>query len=333
VVNDGNHGFSATYRRRATVAGDHKFPPGQVLPGTAGTCARKSDTLCCPETTLREDSMHAFICTACGTQYAPSPAPPVVCRICTEERQYVPPTGQGWTTLEALAMRHVVGWRQPEPGMLSLGAEPVFAIGQRALLLRTPEGNVLWDCIAPLDAATVTLITALGGLKAIAISHPHFYTSMVAWAQAFSVKVHLHAADRDFIMRPDPVIESWDGETRELVPGVTLIRCGGHFEGGTVLHWAREGGRGVLCSGDILTVTTDRKFVSFMKSYPNLIPLGRRPVEGIAAALEPFSYDTIYGHYYDRVIAVDAKRIVAASVARYLAAIGGAAIGGAAIGG
>jgi hypothetical protein len=267
--------------------------------------------------------MHAFICVTCGTQHAPSPSPPAVCRICTEARQFVPPTGQAWTTLEALAQRHVVGWREPEPGILSLAAEPGFAIGQRALLLRTPAGNILWDCIAPLDAATVTLITALGGLTAIAVSHPHFYTSMVAWAHAFAVKVHVHAADRDFIMRPDPAIETWEGETRELVAGVTLIRCGGHFDGGTVLHWAQAGGRGILCSGDILTVTADRKFVSFMKSYPNLIPLDRRTVERIAAALAPFAYDAIYGHNFDRVIATDAKRIVASSVARYITAIGG----------
>jgi hypothetical protein len=40
-----------------------------------------------------------------------------------------------------------------------------FAINQRALLLRTPHGNILWDCIANLDPATQTLITALGGLR------------------------------------------------------------------------------------------------------------------------------------------------------------------------
>lgn len=267
--------------------------------------------------------MHAFICTTCGTQYAPSAAPPPCCRICTEERQFVPVTGQGWTTLETLSLRHVIGWRQEEPGILSLGAEPAFAIGQRALLLRTPHGNVLWDCIAPLDAATVTLVNALGGLAAIAISHPHFYTSMVAWAHALSVEVHIHVADSDFVMRPDPVIAHWDGDTKELLPGVTLIRCGGHFPGGTVLHWARDDRRGILCTGDILTVTPDRKFVSFMRSYPNLIPLDRAKVDAIAAALAPFDYDTIYGHNSDRVIATGARQAVAASVARYVAAIGG----------
>jgi hypothetical protein len=103
---------------------------------------------------------------------------------------------------------------------------------------------------------------------------------------------------------------------------VTLIRCGGHFPGGTVLHWMK-GGRGVVCSGDILTVTTDRKFLSFMRSYPNFLPLSAREVEGIAAAMAPFAYDTLYGHYFDRVIATGAKEAMARSVSRYLAAVNG----------
>lgn len=269
--------------------------------------------------------MQAHICTACGTQYPPSDRPPPHCRICEEERQYVPPGGQSWTTLETLAGRAFNAYRQHEPGVIGIGTLPTFAIGQRALLLLTPHGNVLWDCISLIDAATITLIKALGGLRAIAISHPHFYTSMVEWSRAFGgVPIHLHAADRDWIMRPDDAIKLWDGDTLALLPDVTLIRGGGHFPGGTMLHWAKGAeGRGVVFSSDIATVTVDRKYLSFMWSYPNLIPLSADQVTGVAAALEPFAFDRIYGHYFDRVIATDAKRIVQASVARYLAAIGG----------
>jgi len=268
--------------------------------------------------------MPAFICTACGTQYAPSETPPPHCTICEDDRQYVPPRGQTWTTLEALAASHFNACRQYEPGIIGIGAEPHFAIGQRALLVCTPHGNVLWDTIAMLDAATVTLIRALGGLTAIGISHPHFYTTMVEWSRAFgNVPIHLHAADRAWIMRPDPAIKLWDGETLALLPDVTLIRCGGHFPGGTVLHWAKgAGGHGVLCSSDICTVTMDRKFLSFMHSYPNLIPLSAEQVTGIAAALEPFAFATIYGHYFDRVIPTGGKHVLKISVERYLKAIG-----------
>src|SRR3974377_1444603 len=105
--------------------------------------------------------MDAFICTACGLQYAPREPPPPHCTICEEERQYVPPTGQGWTTLKALAARSFNSYRQHEPGVIGIGTQPAFAIGQRALLVRTPNGHLLWDCIAMLDEATVTTVKAL----------------------------------------------------------------------------------------------------------------------------------------------------------------------------
>ena len=268
--------------------------------------------------------MSLFICSACGTQYPESASPPVRCTICEEERQYVPPSGQAWTTLSALAQGHFNGYREYEKGLIGIGTQPRFAIGQRALLLQTPGGNVLWDCIALLDAATVSLIKGLGGLKAIAISHPHFYTTMVEWAHAFHCPVHLNAADKDWIMRPDAAIKLWHGDTLKLWDGVTLIRCGGHFPGGTVLHWAQGAeGRGLVCSGDILTVAEDRKWLSFMRSYPNFIPLDARTVEAIGKAMEPFAFDAIYGHYFDRVIAKDAKSVLRRSVERYVAAVEG----------
>ena len=224
--------------------------------------------------------MPCFICTACGTQYPPSERPPAQCAICEEERQYVPPRGQSWTTLDALAAGHLNSFREYEPGVLGIGTQPSFAIGQRALLVRSAGGNVLWDCISLLDAATVTLIKSLGGIQAIAISHPHFYTTMVEWARAFDAPVYVNAADAEWVMRLDPAIKPWQGDTLTLWDGVTLVRCGGHFPGGTVLHWAGgAGGRGLVCSGDILSVTTDRKWLSFMRSYPNFIPLPAQTVE------------------------------------------------------
>ena len=155
----------------------------------------------------------------------------------------MPPGGQTWTTLDELAGRHFNSFREHEPGLIGIGSQPAVAIGQRALLVCTPSGNVLWDCISLIDAATVTLIKGLGGLKGIAISHPHFYTTMVDWSRAFRCPVHLHAFDRKWVMRPDQAIKFWDGDTLPLLPGVTLIRGGGHFPGGTMLHWAQEKAR------------------------------------------------------------------------------------------
>jgi hypothetical protein len=268
--------------------------------------------------------MSLFICTACGMQYPDGPAPPAQCAICNEERQYIPLQGQSWTTLQALSQSHSNSYRKYEPDVMGIGSQPSFAIGQRALLVRTKDGNVLWDCIATLDAATVTIIESLGGIDAIAISHPHFYTTMVEWAHAFEAPIHLNGADRDWIMRPDPAIRLWDGDTHKLWEGVTLIRCGGHFEGGTVMHWSGgASGRGIICAGDILTVATDRKWLSFMRSYPNFIPLSGGVVKHIGQALAPFSFHTIYGHYFDRVIAENAKHVLEKSIARYVEAIEG----------
>jgi len=273
---------------------------------------------------MSDPPMPAFICNTCGTQFTPSDKEPARCPICDEERQFVPPSGQAWTTHEALARRYTNTFRQHEPGLIGIGTVPAFAIGQRALLLRTAKGNVLWDCISLLDEATIAIVKGLGGLFGIAISHPHYYSSMVEWAHTFDAPIHLHAADRQWVMRPDPAINFWDGDTLTLADGVTLIRAGGHFAGGTVLHWAQGGdGRGALLSGDIVQVIPDRKFVTFMRSYPNMIPLSAPAVERIGALLAPYQYDVIHGAWFDRTIPRDGKQVVARSIARYVAAVRG----------
>jgi hypothetical protein len=269
--------------------------------------------------------MPAFICTTCGTQFTPSERPPDECPICTDERQYVPATGQNWTTLESLVQRYFNCYRQFEPGLIGIGTAPQFAIGQRALLVRTPHGNLLWDCISLVDAATVEIVNGLGGLFGIAISHPHYYSTMVEWSRAFGgVPVHLHAADRQWIMRPDPAVRLWDGDKFALADGLTLIRCGGHYAGGTVLHW-RDGGRGkgALLTGDIVQLIPDRGYVSFMRSYPNMIPLSAPAVARIGAMIEPFSFDALYGAFFGRETPSGGKDVIRKSIDRYIAAIQG----------
>lgn len=105
------------------------------------------------------------------------------------------------------------------------------------MFLRSSSGNVLWDCLPLLDPAVVECLKALGGLSAITISHPPYYSGMVEWSRVFGgVPIYLHAADRQWVMRSDEAIVFWDGDTKELAGGLTLIRCGGHLDGGTVLH-------------------------------------------------------------------------------------------------
>ena len=269
--------------------------------------------------------MPNFICTTCGTQHAVSEQPPNACAICEDERQYVKATGQQWTTLERLRLTNRNSIRLEEPGLIGIGIEPQFAIGQRALFLRTLHGNILWDCVPLLDPAVIETVKAVGGISAIAISHPHYYATMVEWSRAFGdVPIYLHAADRQWVMRPDKAIGFWDGETKKVVDGLTLVRCGGHFEGGTVLHWqGGASGNGALLTGDIIQVVADRKHVSFMYSYPNYVPLAGAAVERIMKAVETLTYDRIFGAFWESVIGQDAKAAVNRSAQRYLRAIGG----------
>src|SRR4051794_20379266 len=152
--------------------------------------------------------MDAFICRTCGVQYAPSEQPPASCPICEDERQYVGWDGQQWTTLEEMRGRHRNEVVRHEPGLYSITTQPHFAIGQRAFLVQTPQGNLLWDCVSLLDGETVRAVNALGGVAAVAVSHPHFYSAMVEWSHAFGrVPVYLHEANRQWVMRPDAVID------------------------------------------------------------------------------------------------------------------------------
>jgi glyoxylase-like metal-dependent hydrolase (beta-lactamase superfamily II) len=269
--------------------------------------------------------MHAHICSACGAQFPPSEASPKECPICLDERQFVPPAGQAWTTMEAVAKRHTNQYRQYEPGLIGIGTVPQFCIGQRALIVRTPQGNVLWDCITLLDDATREIVKGLGGLAAIAISHPHYYTTMAEWSEAFgSVPIYLHDDDRQWVTRPSETIRFWTGDTKQIADGLTLIRTGGHFAGGTVAHWrSGSSGKGALLTGDIVMVIPDRGYVSFMRSYPNLIPLSGPSVRRLGDLLEPYDYDAIYGAFLDRNILKDAKNVVRRSVARYVDAVTG----------
>jgi glyoxylase-like metal-dependent hydrolase (beta-lactamase superfamily II) len=266
--------------------------------------------------------MENFICIQCGTQFDETAEPPAHCPICDDERQFVHYGGQAWTTLKQLAADHRNRLEDEAPGLLGIGTEPEFAIGQRALLLQSTSGNLLWDCITLLDDKTIAEVNARGGIRAIAISHPHFYSSMVKWADRFDAKIFLQVQDRQWVMRKSPRIHFWEGTTISLWDGLTLINCGGHFEGGTVLHWPTgANGKGALLTGDIITVVQDRRYVSFMRSYPNLIPLRAAAINRILESIKPFSFDRIYGGWWSANVLSDAKGAVARSAKRYLRAI------------
>lgn len=266
--------------------------------------------------------MEHYICITCGTQYPASDGPPESCPICEDERQYIGYNGQQWTTLAQMRAAHSNVFRELEPNLVGLVTEPRFAIGQRAMLVQSPQGNILWDCITLIDDETIARIRDLGGISKIAISHPHYYTTMVEWSRAFDAPIYIHEAERQWVMRPDAAVQFWQGETLALGEGLTLVRCGGHYEGSQVLHWAGGAdGRGVLLAGDTLFVVEDRRYVSFMYSYPNLIPLSPAKVHKILAALEPFAYERVYSFRFGLEIMENARAGVRYSAERYIKAV------------
>jgi hypothetical protein len=261
-----------------------------------------------------------FICVTCGAQFAPSLEPPRSCPICLDERQYVGHDGQQWTTLAELCETHHARVEPIEPGLVAIAIEPEFAIGQRALLL----SGVLWDCVPLIDDEIARVAAAAGGIETIAISHPHYYTGMVEWAERCGARIVLHEADRGFVMRSSPRIEYWHGERHRLGEDLELIRIGGHFPGATMLHWTGSADRrGVLLPGDGIQVVADRDWVSFMWSYPNLIPLPAREVARIRALVATLEFDRLHGPFWGRTIASQAQAKVLRSADRYLNALGG----------
>jgi hypothetical protein len=260
--------------------------------------------------------MPKFLCKACGIQYPDSAAPPEHCVICEDERQFVPNAGQEWVTPEELAVRRFNAFRKVAPGLYGISTTPQFAIGQRAFLTITPDGNVLWDCISFLDEATIEIVRALGGIKAIALSHPHFYSAMATWGQTFDCPVLVHEADRKWVVAPDSCIRFWNGEIMEVLSGISLHRIGGHFPGSSVLHLAD---RRTLLSGDTVLVTWDRQHVSFMWSYPNYVPLPAAEVKRIGERFRALTFDSLYSAFWERGdIEQGAKTAVERSVRRHI---------------
>lgn len=266
------------------------------------------------------------ICVTCGVQYDMDAVGdrPVHCTICEDERQYVGYDGQQWTSLSVLREQgHHVDIHEEVPGLFGLATSPALGIGQRALLVPGEGGTVMWDCITYIDDDAVARVKELGGISAIALSHPHYYSSMVEWSRAFDdAPIYVHERDAQWLTR-DANVVLWSGDTREILPGRTLINAGVHFAGGTVMHWdTGPDGRGALCAGDIFTVVADRRWVGFMYSYPNLIPEHPDTIRRALRLVAPYRFDSLYGAWWDRIITDDAHNRVTASAERYFRHIG-----------
>jgi len=264
--------------------------------------------------------MPCFLCRTCGTEHDDTPEPPALCRICSDERQYVGWQGQAWTTHDALAATHR-NRLEMDHELFGVGLAPAFAIPQRALHL--PQAGVLWESTALVTDEAVAALRQRGGVDRIAISHPHFYSAMVRWSDALGgVPIYLHENDRAWVSRASPQVEFWRGDALDLGRGATLLRCPGHFPGSTVLHWQGPA-RALLLAGDALHVAQDRRHVSFMYSVPNHVPARPTLVRETQARLRGVPFDDVYGFTWGLNIVGGARAAVDASFERYFDQVGG----------
>jgi hypothetical protein len=258
-----------------------------------------------------------IICTACGTQYREISKAGSVCPICNDDRQYVPEHGQTWTTLDELAKDHSVITKKLSDRLYELRIIPSFAIGQRALLLITPGGNILWDCIALINEPIIEFIQSRGGLKAIAFSHPHYYSTMNEWAAIFNCPVYIHQNDEQWIFNKGKQISLWSGTEKELWDGIKISNVGGHFPGSSILQVPFLSAGGTILCGDTFYIAPSKKHMAVMYSYPNRIPLPLQEIDRIKEQMLSISFDSMHGFYEYQDIYGDAKQIMESSLSRY----------------
>lgn len=262
-----------------------------------------------------------WICSTCAVEHNERPE---VCAICADERQWVPKDGQHWTSLDELSAAGTsIDVRELEPDLYAVTSSPGVGIGQTSKLVRTPAGNLLWDPIGYVDADGAAKVRELGEVVAIAASHPHMFGVQVEWSRALGgVPVLVAEPDLEWVARPDPVIQPWK-QPLELAPGLTLTQPGGHFPGSAVVHWAAGAeDRGVLLSGDTIFPNPGGQSASFMRSFPNRIPLSAAVVDRVTKAVEVFEFDRVYGNF-DNSIDTDAKQILRFSADRHMAWVRG----------
>lgn len=258
-----------------------------------------------------------IICSTCGTSY-PVASTPEVCIICLDERQWVPLTGQGSTKAEELHRKHSVKLNRLHERLYEIEINPVFAIGQRALLILSEKGNVLWDCIPLLDELTIEFIKSKGGLKAIAFSHPHFYSNMNEWAETFDCPIYLHANDAEHIMVKGKHIQLWKGDEMELWDGIKIICIGGHFAGSSILRVPFLSKEGTIICGDTLFLSANKKHFSAVYSSPNRIPLPLTEMRRIKKRLDNISFDSFYGYIKTQNLDSNVKEVLESSMTKYV---------------
>jgi glyoxylase-like metal-dependent hydrolase (beta-lactamase superfamily II) len=258
-----------------------------------------------------------LFCSTCGTQFVDDKYTAGNCPVCSNDRQYLPVKGQGWTKLEDLQNNFSNLITRINDNLYEIKTIPKFAIGQRAFLILTPNGNILWDCISLLNETTIEFIKSKGGLKAIAISHPHYYSSINDWAEVFKCPVYIHQNDEEFIYTNGSRISLWQGADKELWDEIKIKNIGGHFPGSSIMIVPFLSKGGTIFCGDTFYISPSKKHVSVMYSYPNFIPVSLSEIKRINESMLNIQFDTLIGAFDNQKISPNAKEILHASFAKY----------------
>lgn len=257
------------------------------------------------------------ICTTCGTLYPPDKPMPQLCVICNDDRQYINESGQSWTSLGELKKTHHTEIYKIKDGLYCIKTTPDFALANRAFLVQSAGGNILWDCVPYIDGATIDFINSIGGLQAIAFSHPHYYSTMNEWAGLFDCPVYIHAKDSEWIMYRNEKIKLWTGGSMPLWDGIDIKHTGGHFPGSCVLYLPMHSTQGAILSGDSFYISRSKKHIAVMYSYPNQILLPRNEFKAFDQKTKALNFDTMYGAFDNQNLEGNALTIFSASMQRY----------------
>ncbi|MEO9326455.1 MBL fold metallo-hydrolase [Gordonia aurantiaca] len=261
--------------------------------------------------------MEPWMCVFCANEFPPADSPPEICPICDDDRQWIPPSGPAWFRLDDRADNSLDA-TEVEPGLIRLTPDPRVGIGQQGFLVTTDVGNILWEPPGFIGPTLVEEIERRGGLVAVAASHPHLLGAGVSLSHRFGrVPVYYNELDRRWLTRPDPVVEFWSDEI-EIAEGIRILRCGGHFPGSSVLHLPHAAdGRGAILSGDTVKCVMQPGMVTFMRSYPNMLPLSPRLVRRIVARVSGLGFDRLYDAF-GGVVESAAPEVIETSARRYI---------------
>lgn len=250
-------------------------------------------------------------CVTCGVEHSRDQIPEV-CAICADERQYVPAAGQQWQEPSAARIELV----EREPGLVGLVVHDGSGIGQQAKVVVTEQGTVMVDVPASITEVAVAEVRALGPMVAIIPSHPHMFGLMSLWSEALGgVPVWVPEVDARWLAHQPKHLELWSG-IRQPLPGVSAAQPGGHFPGSAVVHWVGRDDAGVLLAGDTIFVNPDLTTASFMRSYPNRLPLSADIVRRIARDVARWEFERLYSNF-EAAIGRGARQAVLDSAERH----------------